>query len=238
MPYQESEDRGVALNTGTRPGRGKRAGDPRVAVLPVDAEHVGLVHTELRRRDRVNAVAIPEMSEQPLRNWLVVHSRTETVEFRQRFGVTLPSLLGVAPDNLLEAGVLGHDMPPRDTLVPQRRGERKMACDIDDREGESPSPMESRLGRMFHSSATGRRREQTLPEAPGRRQAARTRDTNSRTARMTRRRATAPERAPVQDPQAPQPPGRAHVTAALSPVGAATDPAGRIARRRRMSVRS
>jgi hypothetical protein len=35
-----------------------------------------------------------------------------------------------------------------------------MACDIDDREGESPSPMEPRLGRMFHSSATGRRLEQ------------------------------------------------------------------------------
>src|ERR1700722_1011841 len=35
-----------------------------------------------------------------------------------------------------------------------------MACDFDDREGESPSPMEPRLGRMFHSSATGRRREQ------------------------------------------------------------------------------
>jgi hypothetical protein len=35
-----------------------------------------------------------------------------------------------------------------------------MACDIDDREGESPSPMEPRLGRMFHSSATGRRHKQ------------------------------------------------------------------------------
>jgi phytoene dehydrogenase-like protein len=35
-----------------------------------------------------------------------------------------------------------------------------MACDIDDREGESPSPAEPRLGRMFHSLATGRRREQ------------------------------------------------------------------------------
>ncbi len=46
-----------------------------------------------------------------------------------------------------------------------------MACDIDDREGESPSPMEPRLGRMFHSSATGRRRDQTLPEALGLRQA-------------------------------------------------------------------
>src|ERR1700734_390957 len=50
------------------------------------------------------------------------------------------------------------DKPPHDTLVPQRRGERKMACDVDDREGESPSPMEPRLGRMFHSSATGHRR--------------------------------------------------------------------------------
>ena len=35
-----------------------------------------------------------------------------------------------------------------------------MARDSDDREGESPSPMEPRPGRMFHSSATGRRREQ------------------------------------------------------------------------------
>jgi hypothetical protein len=42
-----------------------------------------------------------------------------------------------------------------------------MACDIDDREGESPSPMEPRLGRTFHSSATGRRRQHTIPEALG-----------------------------------------------------------------------
>src|SRR5580698_9712377 len=48
-----------------------------------------------------------------------------------------------------------------------------MACDTDDREGESPSPMEPRLGRTFHSSATGRRREHIFPEAPGLRQAAR-----------------------------------------------------------------
>lgn len=46
-----------------------------------------------------------------------------------------------------------------------------MACDIDDREGESPSPVEPLLGRMSHSSATGRRREQTLPDALGFRQA-------------------------------------------------------------------
>jgi hypothetical protein len=46
-----------------------------------------------------------------------------------------------------------------------------MACDIDDREGESPSPLEPRLGRMSHSSATGRRRERIFPEALGLRQA-------------------------------------------------------------------
>src|SRR5271169_2048965 len=108
LPLQESQDRGVALNTGTRPGGGKRAGNPRAAVMAVDAEHVGLVHTELRRRDRVDAVAIPEMSQKPLRNWLVVHPRTEALDIRQRFGVALTGLLGVAPDNLLEAGVLGH----------------------------------------------------------------------------------------------------------------------------------
>ena len=112
LPLQEAEDGGVALNAGPRPGGRERAGDPRAAVIAVDAEHVGLVHTELRRRDRVNAVAIPEMSEQPLRNWLVVHPRTEILQIGQRFGVALPSLLSVAPDNLLEAGVLGHDKPP------------------------------------------------------------------------------------------------------------------------------
>src|ERR1700733_7656995 len=105
---QESQDRSVALDTGTRPSRGKRAGDPRAAVLPVDAEDVGLVHTELRRRDRVYAVAIPEMGEKPLSHGLMVHPRTETLEIHQRFGIALPSLLGVAPDNLLEAGVPGH----------------------------------------------------------------------------------------------------------------------------------
>jgi Putative glycolipid-binding len=40
-----------------------------------------------------------------------------------------------------------------------------MSCDIDDREGESPSPKEIRLGRTFHGSATGRRREHTIPGA-------------------------------------------------------------------------
>jgi hypothetical protein len=48
------------------------------------------------------------MSKKPLSHGLVVHPGTETLETRQRFGVALPSLLGVAPDNLLEAGVLGH----------------------------------------------------------------------------------------------------------------------------------
>ncbi len=54
-----------------------------------------------------------------------------------------------------------------------------MACDIDDREGESPLPMEPRLGRMFHSSATGRRRERIFPEALGLRQALHPRDDNA-----------------------------------------------------------
>jgi hypothetical protein len=49
------------------------------------------------------------MSEKPLGNGLVVHPRTETLEIRQRLGVALPGLLGVAPDNLLEAGVLRHE---------------------------------------------------------------------------------------------------------------------------------
>jgi Putative manganese efflux pump len=47
---------------------------------------------------------------------------------------------------------------------------------MNDREGKSPLPMELRLGRMFHSLATGRRREQTLPEALSLRQAHHPRD--------------------------------------------------------------
>ncbi len=108
LPLQEAEDRSVALNPGLRPGRRERASDPRAAVLAVDAEHVGLVHAQLRGSDRVDAVAIPEMSEQPLSIRFVVHARTQTPQIRQRFGVALPGLLSVAPDNLLVAGVLGH----------------------------------------------------------------------------------------------------------------------------------
>src|SRR6204780_2401497 len=40
LPLQESQDCGVALDTGPRPSRGERAGDPRAAVITVDAEHV------------------------------------------------------------------------------------------------------------------------------------------------------------------------------------------------------
>ena len=61
-----------------------------------------------------------------------------------------------------------------------------MACDIDDREGESPSPMEPLLGRLFHSSATGRRREQTLPEPLGLRQALHPRDDTAGSAGVRR----------------------------------------------------
>jgi len=65
------------------------------------------------------AVTVAEVGEEPLSNGFVVHALTEALEICQRFGVALPSLLGVAPDNLLETRVLGHDKPPLGTLVPQ-----------------------------------------------------------------------------------------------------------------------
>src|SRR5580658_8850306 len=75
-----------------------------------------------------------------------------------------------------------------------------MAWDLDDREGESPSPMEPRPGRMFHSSATGRRRDQTLPEAPGLRQAPHPRDHTAGKCLAGRRgRPTAPDLSRVGD---------------------------------------
>ena len=55
------------------------------------------------------------MGEQPLGNGLVVHPRPEILQIGQRFGVALPGFFGVAPDNLLETGVLGHGKPPLDT---------------------------------------------------------------------------------------------------------------------------
>jgi hypothetical protein len=78
----------------------------------------------------------------------------------------------VAANNLLEAGVLRHGQASPSHPRPPVTRLWMMACDIDDREGESPSPMEPRLGRMLPGSATGRRREHTIPEALGLCQAA------------------------------------------------------------------
>jgi hypothetical protein len=66
------------------------------------------VDAELGRRHRIDVVAIPEMVEESPRDRLVVHAPTEAVKIGQGFGVALPGLIGVAPDYLLELGVLGH----------------------------------------------------------------------------------------------------------------------------------
>src|SRR6202012_6016295 len=82
--------------------------NPGLTVMTVTANEVVLVHAQPRRRDRVDAVAIPEMNDQPLAGGLVVHPRTQTLEAGQRLGVALPRLFRMAPDDLLEAGVPGH----------------------------------------------------------------------------------------------------------------------------------
>ena len=74
--------------------------------------------------------------------------------------------------------------------------------------------MEPRLGRTLHSSATGRHRERTLPEALGLRQAVQPRDDTAGSAGSEARTTSRP-----------QPPRGAHITAAVSPAGAATDSA-------------
>jgi hypothetical protein len=109
---KEPQDRGVALNPGTRAGGRKRAGGPRLVIPPVDPKDVALVHTQLRRSDSINAVAIPQVNQQPLGDRFVIHSRTKALEICQRFGVALPGLLGIAADNPLEAGVLRHRQAP------------------------------------------------------------------------------------------------------------------------------
>src|SRR5262252_137122 len=82
--------------------RGNARAIRRVAVGPVDAEHVRPVNTHLRRRDRVDAIAIPQVSEQALGDRLVKHSGLEALEIRQRFCVALTGLLRV------NTGVSGH----------------------------------------------------------------------------------------------------------------------------------
>src|SRR5207244_4328674 len=100
------------------------------------------------------------------------HAGLEALQIGHRLRVALPGLGGVAPYDLLETGVLGHvGKPPLQHPRPPATRCCEMACDIDDREGQSPSPMEPRLGRALHSSATGRRRAATLPDAPRPRQA-------------------------------------------------------------------
>lgn len=79
VPLQESQDRGVALDAGSRTGGRERTRDPRVAIMAVDTEDVSVVHTDLRRRDRVDAVAIPKVGEQAVSNGLVMHAGTETL---------------------------------------------------------------------------------------------------------------------------------------------------------------
>jgi len=85
-----------------------------------------------------------------------------------------------------------------------------MACEIDDREGESPSPMEPRLGRRFHSSATGRRRERIFPEALGLRQALHPRDDTAGSAGSEARttRSAAAHRTPIASPARMRDPNR------------------------------
>src|SRR5580692_4738520 len=56
------------------------------------------------------------------------------------------------------------DQPPLYTLVPQRRGIKRWPGRSTTVRAVSPSPMEPRLGRMFQSSATGRRRGAILPD--------------------------------------------------------------------------
>ena len=108
LAFQEPQDRGVALDT--CPGASGRKGscDPRVAVAPVDAEDVGLVHAELRRRDRVDAVVIPQMGEQALARRARGACAHRGPEIGQRFGVALTGVLRVVPDDLLETAVLRH----------------------------------------------------------------------------------------------------------------------------------
>ena len=108
LSLQEPQDRGVAFHA--CPGASGRKGPchPRVPVLAVDAEDVGLVHAELGHRDRLYVVVIPQMGEQALSHGLVLHSPTEALQVSQRFGVALTSVLGVVPDYLLETAVLRH----------------------------------------------------------------------------------------------------------------------------------
>jgi hypothetical protein len=105
---EEAQDRGIALHARPRSSRRERSGDPRLAVVAVDAEDVGVVHAELRCRRRIDAVAVSEMCEQALSGGLMMHPPLEALEVRQRLGVALPGLLRVAPDNPLETRVLGH----------------------------------------------------------------------------------------------------------------------------------
>jgi hypothetical protein len=164
VPLEKAQYRGVALDIGPRPGRRERPSDPRGAVVPVDAEDVRLVHAQLGRRDRVDTVAIPKVDEQPIGVRLVVDAVAQTFEIGQRFGVPLARLLGVPPYDLLEIAVLRHDKPPRRHPRPPVTRCSEMACWHRRPRGLIPlRPMEPRLGRMSHGSATGRRRQPISP---------------------------------------------------------------------------
>ena len=164
LPLEEPQDSRVAFNPGLRASRRKHTRNPWVAVTAIDAEDVVVMPAGLRRGDGVDAIVIPDMGEQALGGRLMEQPRIEALEIGERFRVALTSVLRVAPDHLLETAVLGHGQAS--SLHPRPPATRclEMACDIDDREGNSPSPMEPRLGRTFQRSATGRRRDAIVPD--------------------------------------------------------------------------
>jgi len=120
VPLQKPQNRGIAFDTASRTGWRECARYPGVAIAAVDPKHVVVVLTRLRRGGRVDAVAITEMPDQTFTGGLMKYAGLEFFEAGERPGVALTRFLGVAAE---------------------------MACDICDREGKSPSPMELLLGR-------------------------------------------------------------------------------------------
>ncbi len=89
-----------------------------------------VVLAHLRRARRVDAVGLSEVCDQVLGDGRVEHPAVDSLQIGERLGVALVGVLGVAPDNLLETAVFGHEQASLDTPAHPAARYREMACDV------------------------------------------------------------------------------------------------------------
>lgn len=108
VAFEEPQDRRIALGTDRGPSVWERTCYPRFFIVAVYAQDVVDMLADLRGTRGVDAVGVPKVDDESIRDGRVLHPRFEFLKIGFRLGVALPCLRSVAADDLLETAVLGH----------------------------------------------------------------------------------------------------------------------------------